>query len=180
MEPSKNPVSLFSTADPIQRVFCVYSYSGRASQAVCRLKYSRSTGLGPPMARRLFEFYCAQGLAMPHIVLPVPIHWRRLCMRGFNQAAMLATNFPQFEDHNPLLRVRYTRPQVGLDPDQRRINMLGAFRAGEEVKGKVVLLIDDVYTTGSTAEACAIALREAGASHISVLTFAGYGGVNEP
>jgi ComF family protein len=111
------------------------------------------------------------------VVVPVPLHKRRLRNRGFNQAAHLARELSRhiavLVDRTILVRHRRTAPQVDLDFDQRRENVRGAFRCvGPEVVGKSVLLVDDVCTTGSTLEACAAALRQGGATRVQALTLA--------
>jgi ComF family protein len=105
------------------------------------------------------------------VALPVPIHWSRLCQRGFNQAEILASRLPM--DATLLRRIRATRPQVGLNREQRTKNLAGAFRAGSGASGKKVLLIDDVVTSGQTARECAKVLLEAGAVEVGILAFCG-------
>jgi ComF family protein len=113
-------------------------------------------------------------------IVPVPLHWTRLFQRRFNQSAALAralsqrTKIPVIDD--ALLRVRATPPQVGLARNERAKNVHGAFSVEKglraKVKGKRIVLIDDVLTTGATANACARVLRRAGATRIDVLTLA--------
>ena len=110
-------------------------------------------------------------------VVPVPLHWRREHQRGFNQAREIARHL------GPpvvcaLVRRRETRPQVELAADRRKANVAGAFAArrawfrDDEIRGKNVLLVDDVSTTGATLEACAHVLNERGASAVFALTAA--------
>jgi ComF family protein len=113
-------------------------------------------------------------------LVPVPLHWRRLFARRFNQSATLAgaiasqTGVPVA--HAALKRVKSTAQQVGLSKDQRAANVQGAFRVPPdgraEVAGRRLVLVDDVLTSGSTAEGCARALLRAGAAHVDVLVFA--------
>lgn len=104
-------------------------------------------------------------------IVPVPLHRRRQWFRGFNQAAFVAEcvgqclEIPVLAD--ALVRKRYTRPQKGLDDKQRRKNLKDAFvineaRRGELAAGKNILLVDDIYTTGSTLEGCAAAIQDSG------------------
>ncbi len=119
-------------------------------------------------------------LAEADLLVPAPLHWRKLAARRFNQSAWLAQALARETglavDLFSLARTRGGPSQAGLDPRQRRRNVAGAFRVRPHrrarVAGRRVLLIDDVYTTGATANACARALRRAGAAHVDVLTLA--------
>jgi ComF family protein len=114
------------------------------------------------------------------LVVPVPLHWRRLWQRRFNQAATLGQALARGAGiaFDPLIlaRVKPTRPQVGLSRSQRRENLQGAFRVTDDARPKLarkrVLLVDDVLTTGSTANAAARVLLRAGAASVDVLAFA--------
>lgn len=150
----------------------IYLYEGRAEQAVRRLKYSRATVLGEPMAELLSEYSAKVGMDDADMVLPVPIHWTRRCYRGFNQSDLLVESFERVKA-GALQRIRATRPQVGLNPDQRRRNLLGAFRCRGDVAGKTILLVDDVITTGHTVGECARTLKDAGALSVRALAFCG-------
>ena len=122
----------------------------------------------------------AELLADADLIIPVPLYRSRLWWRRFNQSAMLAQSVGRLAsvpvDCFVLARVRRTSSQVGLSAEQRRRNVAGAFkvppaRAGR-VKGKSIVLLDDVITTGATAEACARALKRVGAAKIDVLALA--------
>ncbi len=112
------------------------------------------------------------------LVVPVPLHWRRLWKRRFNQAAFLAQQVARGADKpfEPLIlrRQRATPPQVGLDAAARARNMRRAFcvQDGTTLTGQCVLLVDDVRTTGATTTACVDTLKKAGAARVHVLTFA--------
>lgn len=112
-----------------------------------------------------------------HAVVPVPLHWLRRWRRGFNQAEVLARavgrRYGLAVQPRCLARVRPTPPQHG-DAAARRRNVRDAFgvRRPERIAGKRLLLVDDVFTTGATANACATALRDAGAAAVGVLTLA--------
>ena len=112
------------------------------------------------------------------LIIPVPLHNKRLRERGYNQSLLLAkTFFPGCLDKistNILLRDRYTIPQTTLSGDKRRKNLVGAFvvHSQDELVGKSICLVDDVYTTGTTVNACSKVLRDAGAASVSVLTLA--------
>lgn len=111
-------------------------------------------------------------------IVPVPLHWWRYYRRGFNQAADLAKplskhfRIPIMKRN--LRRVRYTSPQVGLSPQERRANIRNAFRVAHppKMEGKKLLLVDDVITSGATLNECARVLKKAGATEVTIITLA--------
>lgn len=110
------------------------------------------------------------------VIVPVPLHSRRLRERGYNQSLLLAQQLAR-EAALPVLsdvlrRVKYTMSQTQLDGNQRRQNVAGAFVCTEGVRDKTVLLVDDVCTTGATLEASSRALKAGGASSVWALTLA--------
>jgi ComF family protein len=135
------------------------------------LKYHRRL----EMARILGE-QLAQGLASAprevDLVVPVPLHRARLHERGYNQSLELARPIARYLglrlDFNCLQRIRATAPQAGLAPAERRRNVRGAFAATPAVKKLKVAVVDDVMTTGHTANAVAQCLRKAGAREVHV------------
>jgi ComF family protein len=143
------------------------------------LKYGDRLDLAPMMGRWIAN---AGGelLAEADALVPVPLHWRRLWARRFNQSATLAATISK-ESGVPvatgaLKRVRATAQQVGLSRTERATNIQGAFRVPEDGKAAVVgrrlVLVDDVLTSGATVEGCARALLRAGAANVDVLIFA--------
>jgi ComF family protein len=111
------------------------------------------------------------------LVAPAPMHWTRLAQRTFNQAAWLAQALARVAGKpwapEALVRAKRRKSQAGLSASERRRNVSGAIRARKQVvEGKAVMLVDDVLTTGATAEACARALRKAGATRVWVVTLA--------
>ena len=135
-------------------------------------------------ARRLFGRWLAEAgaelLADADLLVPVPLTRGRLLSRRFNQSALLAHEVARptriAVEPLALLRVRPTKPQVGLSRQQRRENVANAFTVAhgrkDAVSGKKIVLVDDVITTGATAEACARALKRAGAARVDVLALA--------
>jgi ComF family protein len=119
-------------------------------------------------------------VAEADLIAPTPLHWRRLAARRFNQSAWLAQGLSKLSGkkiaYGALIRRKAAKSQAGLDADQRRRNVAGAFRVSPSgrklIEGKNILLIDDVFTTGATAEACARALKRGGAARTDVLTLA--------
>lgn len=110
------------------------------------------------------------------LIAPTPLHWTRLVTRGFNQSVWLAAAFarrvgiPLAPDL--LTRRRRTPSQAGFGPEARHGNVAGAFSAGRRARGRRVVLVDDVFTTGATVAACSRALLEAGAASVDVVTLA--------
>ena len=156
--------------------------------AIHALKYERLT----PAAQRLGRML-ASAIAQLHgeaptrmLVVPVPLHRRRAARRGFNQTRLLARHalgalhrtHPDWKlslaPRTLIVRTRNTESQAGLSPRQRRVNLRRAFRvsAPASVAGKHILLVDDILTTGATARAAALALRQAGAASVWVATLA--------
>ncbi len=169
-----NPDFLAEKAgDDLEFRACTFAYTGRASQAVRRLKYSRSTALAPFMAATVADRIRELG-SSGDLVVPVPMHVARQSWRGFNQAVLLAGGSHGLEVNTRCLkRVRATRPQVGLSLVERQKNLDRAFRATGAVSGRRVLLVDDVVTSGHTARECARVLKASGASSVGVVAFAG-------
>jgi ComF family protein len=112
------------------------------------------------------------------LIVPVPISWSSLQQRGFNQTELLARQISKKlgipVDQKAISRVRDTPSQTGLSKEERQKNLLSAFQVKhkQNVKGKNILLVDDVYTTGSTSRECTKVLLEAGAACVCVITWA--------
>lgn len=158
-------------------------YDGGLMQAIHLLKYGGKIQLARPLGRLLFEAFCHWGkAAAADLVVPVPLHRRRFRQRGFNQAYLLVRQWPRWHGtlgvaRKALVRQRSTVPQTGLGRRQRQVNLKNAFApgpdaAGGKIAGRHVLLVDDVFTTGATADACARVLLQAGAEGVTVLTLA--------
>ena len=180
-EAGPDAVSAAAAAFPpsYTRARAVMRYGDDAARLIHRFKYGERMEAAPAFVRWLLRVG-ADILKTADIVAPVPLHRRRLFSRRFNQSAELSRALARETglEYLPelLMRVRATRPQVGLSGDQRRRNVAGAFRPGPGaealVRDRHVVLIDDVMTTGATAEACARVLVHAGAAEVSVLCLA--------
>lgn len=148
-------------------------------QVVQKYKYGRKVALGKPlgrlMARGCAEFLSAHAI---DLILPVPLHPKRLRWRGFNQSVLLGRQVGRHYkiafDPFVLRRTLETPPQTQLTEEERRRNVRRAFALNPErpVQGKTILLIDDVYTSGATVNECSRALRSGGAKEVFVLTLA--------
>ncbi len=151
-------------------------YEGNLRRLIHLLKYDKMTPLARPLAQRLAVV--VPRLGPLELIVPVPLHrWRRWG-RGFNQSALLAKELSRVAalpfDARLLRRGRATKSQAGLSDEERRVNVKGAFqvRAAAAVRGRRVLVVDDVITTGATLSACADALNAAGARSVAALTLA--------
>ena len=154
-------------------------YTGTTRELIHRFKYSHRVMLRRPLG-------CLAGPCLDSFVndfgadvmVPVPLHRKRLQQRGFNQAILLGEIFSKRWGlhlvRNNLRRTRWTEPQINLTASARAENVKGAFALADPaaLAGKRVLLIDDVYTTGSTVKECAITLNKGGATAVAVLTVA--------
>ena len=154
-------------------------YEGSLRIAIHELKFRGRRRVARLLAETMLASPPARALVVgSDVLVPVPLHPRRLRERGFNQATLLAGELgrrvgrPCHE--RALVRRRDTHPQSGLSAAERRRNVEGAFvvRRRGLVAGQVVTLVDDVFTTGATAYACARALREAGAREVRLLSVA--------
>lgn len=155
----------------------VFEYGGAVATAIVRFKYAGRSDLaarfGELMAQRAQRLH-----GLVDIVVPVPLHPRRVVERGFDQAALLAgpTARGLSIAHVPraLTRVRETPPQASLDREARAANVAAAFRCPQprRIEGRRVLLVDDVRTTGATLASCAEALGRAGARSVVALVLA--------
>ncbi len=146
---------------------------GPLAVAVQAFKYRGRRGLAAPLGALLAERY---PFAPDALLVPVPLHPARLRARGFNQALLLARQLGRRRGlalaPDALVRTRATAAQPGLPADERRRNLRDAFvvRRPDAVRGQAAVLVDDVLTTGATADACARALLAAGAVRVDVFT----------
>jgi ComF family protein len=180
-DPGPGILSMEAIADPpvYNRARAAVRFDEISRVLVHALKYGDRLDLAPMMGRWISRAG-REVLAEADALVPVPLHWRRLWTRRFNQSAMLAaavsaaSGVPMVTD--TLKRVKATVQQVGLSRSERAANVHGAFRVPEQGKAAVVgrrlIVLDDVLTSGATVEGCARALLRAGASNVDVLVFA--------
>lgn len=149
-------------------------------------KYRGKSHIGRKLGDMLYDRMSLEEEPDMDFVVPVPIHEKKRRERGYNQAEVMAHRLAQRMQlpclSHLLVRCRQTAPMRGLNPVQRQENLLGAFAISPKnrynVSGKTILVVDDIYTTGSTADACSRILKQAGAGKVLVLSFAA--GANVP
>jgi ComF family protein len=158
---------------PFAGIAAPFVYGGELAAALRRLKFGGRRDVARTLAPLLAP-HLAEVAAGCDLIVPVPLHWRRMARRGFNQAALLVRHARTVSsppvDQLSLRRVRATAPQTGLDARARRQNVAAAFAVGSRrrarVAGRRVLLVDDIVTTGATMAAAAAALLAAGARSV--------------
>ena len=159
----------------IRRTRAAVAYGELARSLVLRLKYGRKVAVARTMARYMEPLIASGDDAL---LVPVPLHRTRLWQRGFNQSAIVARELSRRTGLGMscavLKRIKRTPPLKGMSRLQRRRSVAGAFRIADPalLKGKRVVLIDDVITTASTANACARALLRAGAGEVQMIGWA--------
>ena len=158
------------------RGMAALEYDGLMKASIGRFKYHNRREYADFYARELFRL-CSDAVRVwePDALIPIPLHRSRLRKRGFNQADLIARKLGELLDipvrSGYLVRTKKTRPQKELNDTQRRANLKNAFQVGEnDVKLKKALLIDDIYTTGSTLDAAAAVLLEHGVEKVYFLT----------
>jgi len=161
------------------RARAAFCYDENSRRLITRFKYSDQTQLAKIYGQWLTR---AGGelLAQTDIIVPVPLHYFRFVARRFNQSSLLAWEISKNTGikHLPcaIKRTRHTKQQTGLSKSQRAVNVKNAFsirpRYAAQIKGRNILLVDDVITTGSTIKQCVKALLKAGATQVNVLTLA--------
>lgn len=164
-------------------IFAATVFTHPIREAIHEFKYEGVRDLAAPLAKWLVAAWQQYRLDA-ELIVPVPLHPKREAERGYNQSALLARTLARAVGATvapaELVRTVRTRPQVGLSAEERRRNIAGAFRCTGAVPGQRIVLVDDVCTTGATLEACALALREAGAVEVWGLTLARPGpGLNQ-
>lgn len=180
-DPGGPLISPEAQADPpaFDRARAAVTFDGGARALVHNLKYADRLDLAAPMARLMVQAG-RELLADADMLVPVPLHPYRLWRRRFNQAALLARHIARASAvparADLLVRKRGTPSQTTLSRAERRANVADAFavsrNAQNSIAGAKLLIVDDVFTTGATLDACARILRRAGAARVDALTFA--------
>ena len=167
-------------SSPFKKVFAATLYEGVMKEAIHLLKYRRKKGIMERLEKILTTYFFNMDLPFSKfdLVVPIPLHRKKLKERGFNQAELLArviaTHFDLKLVKNDLKRVKATKSQTSLSKKQRLENIKGAFqfRNKDEFREKKILLVDDVYTTGTTVREAAKVLKKAKAREVYIFTLA--------
>ncbi|MDQ3140029.1 MAG: ComF family protein [Pseudomonadota bacterium] len=164
-------------ADPpaFDRLRAAVAYGEISRKVALKLKYNGQPGVAETLAHFMARHLA--GADADAVLVPVPLHRWRIWKRGYNQSALVASALARRTglrvELDALRRIKATPPLKGLNRRERALTVRGAFRMSEAgtraVSGRTVILIDDVYTTGATANACAHMLRRSGASAVNIL-----------
>ncbi|MDW3228262.1 MAG: ComF family protein [Acidobacteriota bacterium] len=154
-------------------------YDGRLKEIILIFKYQGYEVLSRPLGRLAYEKLSAdQGLSGVDFIVPVPLHKEREKKRGFNQSELLSREISKLSSipvmKSNLIKTKPTPAQVSLEAAERKSNLRGVFKVKrpEKIAGRTLLLIDDVFTTGSTIKECTKELKKAGAREVRVITLA--------
>jgi ComF family protein len=154
------------------------AYGDIARHVALRLKYGGRIGLARTIAAQLARHLNA--MPADAVLVPVPLHWTRLWQRSFNHSVLIAREMERMSGHrllpDTLRRIRRTTPLGGLSGKERRAMVAGAFtlhqKSADQIYGRHILLVDDVYTSGATTDACITVLKKGGASAVTIFCWA--------
>jgi ComF family protein len=158
--------------------FACVEYDDKIKKLIYDLKYYKKRYVAYHMAEMMTERFMKLGWDKPDVIIPIPLHPRKERERGFNQSALVARYVGAFikvpVEYRAVLRTKETETQNKLNKEERKENLKNAFKVIENQKftNKKVLILDDIYTTGSTIDTCAKELRKAKVKEINFMTFA--------
>lgn len=159
------------------RVVSACRYNDIARELIHAYKFNNCKSISPLLSELLYRKYMQEYSDIKfNYILPVPLHKRKQCERGYNQSALIAQQLAKMTGltHSEaiLSRVRYTTSQSLLNSTDRELNLSGAFDVNKPLNKSTLLLVDDVFTTGSTINECAHTLRRFGANRVYAIVFA--------
>lgn len=153
---------------------CCCLYEGAAREMVHKLKYNGKTSIALSMAGMMFDVIKRERPEFD-IIVPVPVHKKRITKRGYNQSYLISTELSNLTGKpcmDILKRIKDTPSQILFNVEDRWYNVKDAFICTSNLNGKSVLLVDDVVTTGATVSFCSGCLKNSGASKVAVMSFA--------
>lgn len=154
----------------IDNTVTLFAYQFPTVELLRALKYKNQLLLANELGRRLADKILDQGIALPDLIIPVPLHPRRLFSRGYNQALEISREISSRLalplDYQSIKRARNTLPQYNLSHAERRRNIRGAFKICSAVLSGSIAIVDDIVTTGHTANELAKQLKRAGATEV--------------
>ncbi len=164
------------SAPQFDKAYAAFHYAWPVDRLLQQFKFRGHLAQGHVLSTALAEYLDMRGAARPDVLLPVPLHRRRIAARGFNQASEIARTIGKALDvpvvYGALHRIRATPAQRGLGRKARSANLRGAFASRRSLAGLHIGIVDDVVTTASTTNAVAHAVARAGAARISVYALA--------
>lgn len=152
-------------------------FDGPIKKSIHEFKYQRKKYIGKKLALFIYE-HVKEKLPEFDIIVPVPLHWKKEFLRGFNQSAVIAVYLSKLFKKpviiDAVIKVRNTQDQIGLNIQERKKNVVDAFRVKnvKMIEGKKILLVDDVFTSGATSQEIRKILKNAGAKKVIILTVA--------
>jgi len=152
--------------------FCPFEYATPISELIIRFKYHETPELAPKLAKLLAYEIEQNNIVMPELLLPVPMHNKRLQQRGYNQSSLLAQQLGKQlripVSYSALAKTKFTEQQAQQTVKQRKNNVLGSFSLNKNIPAQSVAIVDDVVTTGSTAGEIAKILKKNGVDYVQV------------
>ena len=162
-----------------EELISIFKYEGIIREKIIQYKFGDRAYMNNTFAKIILKNEKICGLLKKYdIIIPVPIHKKRKAQRGYNQTQLIANKISKYLNiklcNNVLVKNKNTIAQSKLNKKKRVQNIKGVFKIlnSEKIKGKDILLLDDIYTTGSTANECSKILKKAGAKTVGVLTIA--------
>jgi len=160
----------------LNSVLTAYRYGYPVDRIIKKYKYKQDLSIARPLINALICRINNESSALPQAIVPVPLHYLRHYLKGFNQALEIAkivgNAFNISVDAHSLQRKRATAPQYRLTPQQRKNNLAGAFRIKKPVSYRSIAIVDDIITTGATGNEIAKLYRQAGVKHIELWALA--------
>ena len=158
------------------QVFAPFEYSSSVRDLIIKFKYGETPTLAKPLAHLFHQQFFEQGIETPDLLISVPMHHSRLRQRGYNQSIELCRHLSRVmgipTSHKIIAKCKLTPAQANLNLKRRKQNMRGSFSAGNPMQFNHIAIVDDVITTGATANEIAKVLKQMGVDYVQVWTLA--------